>query len=67
MREWDLKLCYAEFAYNRAPNRATKHTPFECVYGTNPLLPVSLIDFPTCDSKQLEAEEIIKQMESIHS
>ena len=66
VREWDLKLCHAEFAYNRAPSRATKHTPFECVYGTNPLLPVSLIELPMCDSKQVEAEELIKQMETIH-
>ncbi|XP_057526371.1 uncharacterized protein LOC130805605 [Amaranthus tricolor] len=66
IREWDLKLCHAEFAYNRAPSRATKHTPFECVYGTNPLLPISLIDLPMCDSKQLEAEELIKQMEAVH-
>ena len=62
----DLKLCHAEFAYNRAPSRATKHTPFECVYGANPLLPTSLIDLPLCDSKQVEAEELIKHMEAIH-
>ncbi|XP_057550663.1 uncharacterized protein LOC130828721 [Amaranthus tricolor] len=64
--EWDLKLCYAEFAYNRAPSCSTKHTPFECVYGTNPLLPTSLIDLPLCDSKQVEAEDLIQQMEAIH-
>ena len=51
VREWDLRLCHAEFAYNRAPSRATKHTPLEFVYGTNPLLPVSLIDLIMCDSK----------------
>ncbi|XP_057532797.1 uncharacterized protein LOC130810672 [Amaranthus tricolor] len=66
IREWDLKLCYAEFAYNRSPSRATKHTPFECVYGTNPLLPISLIDLPICDSKTEEAADLIKQMEEIH-
>ena len=38
----------------------------ECVYGTNPLLPVSLIDLPICDSKNMEAEEMIKQMEAVH-
>ena len=66
IREWDLKLCHAEFAYNRAPSRATKHTPFESVYGTNPLLPVSLINLHMCDSKHLEAKELIKEMETIH-
>jgi hypothetical protein len=66
IREWDLKLCHAEFAYNRAPSHATKHSPFECVYGTNPLLPISLIDLPLCDSRQMEAGDLIKQMETIH-
>ena len=66
IKEWDLKLCHAEFAYNRAPSHATKFSPFECVYGTNPLLPVSLIDLPVCDSKSMEAEDMIKQMEAVH-
>ena len=66
IREWDLKLCHAEFAYNRMPSHATKHTPFECVYGINPLLPISLIDLPLHDSKKLEAEELIKQLEAVH-
>ena len=43
LKDWDLKLCQAEFAYNRSPSYSTKHTPFECVYEENPLLPVSLI------------------------
>ncbi|XP_057543336.1 uncharacterized protein LOC130821562 [Amaranthus tricolor] len=66
IREWDLKLCHAEFAYNRAPSQATKFSPFECVYGINPLLPVSLINLPMCDSKRIGAEEMIKQMEAVH-
>ena len=28
LRDWDLKLCQAEFAYNRSPSYATKHSPF---------------------------------------
>ena len=37
LKDWDLKLSHAEFAYNRSPSYATKHSPFECVYGVNPL------------------------------
>ena len=46
LRDWDLKLCHAEFAYNRSPSWATKISPFECVYGMNPILHISLIDLP---------------------
>ena len=46
-KDWDLKLCHAEFAYNISPNLTTKHSPFESVYGVNPLMPISLIDLPT--------------------
>src|SRR5688572_15117980 len=42
LKDWDMKLCHAEFAYNRSPSCSTKHSPFECVYGVNPLLPFSL-------------------------
>ena len=43
-RDWDLKLCHAEFAYNRSPSYTTKYSPFECVYGVNPLMLITLID-----------------------
>jgi hypothetical protein len=66
LRDWDLKLCHAEFAYNRSPSLATKHSPFECVYGTNPLLPVSLTDVPYANSKQGEAGELVLEMEALH-
>lgn len=46
LREWDLKLSHAEFAFNRSPSAATKISPFECVYGVNPLLPTALINLP---------------------
>ena len=45
-KEWDLKLPYSEFAYNRALTYATSHSPFEAYYGVNPLTPVDLIPLP---------------------
>jgi len=32
LKDLDLILPHAEFAYNRALSYATKHSPFECVY-----------------------------------
>lgn len=41
--DWDVKLSHAEFAYNRSPTYATKHSPFEVVYGLNPRLHIDMI------------------------
>ncbi|XP_057520884.1 uncharacterized protein LOC130801134 [Amaranthus tricolor] len=66
LRDWDMKLCHAEFAYNSSPSHATKHSPFECVYGTNPLLPVSMIDLPCSDEINADAAAQIQSMEALH-
>lgn len=42
IREWELLLPHAEFAYNRVPHRITHYSPFEVVYGLNPTAPMDL-------------------------
>lgn len=37
LKDQDLKLPYAKFAYNRAPSATTRLSPFEVVYGVNPI------------------------------
>jgi len=56
LKDWDLKLPHAKFAYNRSPAYATKHSPFECVYGVNPLTPLDLLPIPTESRVSFEAE-----------
>jgi len=46
LRDLDVKLAHAEFAYNRAPSYATSHSPCEVCYGLNPLTPIDLIPIP---------------------
>ena len=46
LRDWDVKLAHAEFAYNKAPSYSTCHSPFEVCYSLNPLIPVDLIPIP---------------------
>jgi len=40
---------YIEFAYNIVVNSTTSHTPFEVVYGSNPLTPLDLLPIPILD------------------
>ncbi|KAL1194506.1 RNA-directed DNA polymerase-like protein [Cardamine amara subsp. amara] len=43
---WVSCLPYIEFAYNHARHSATKQSPFEIVYGFNPLTPLDLSPLP---------------------
>jgi len=63
---WDLKLPYAEFTYNRTPNFATSHSPFESCYEINPLTPLDLILLPLESRVSYEAEERAKEMKKLH-
>jgi len=43
---WENLLPHVEFAYNRVVNSTTSHSPFEVVYGFNPLTPLDLLPIP---------------------
>ena len=46
---WENLLPHIEFAYNQVVNSTTSHTPFEVVYGFNPLTPLDLLSIPILD------------------
>nr|KYP76123.1 Transposon Ty3-I Gag-Pol polyprotein [Cajanus cajan] len=45
-KSWDDYLPHVEFAYNRVVHKTTKMSPFEIVYGFNPLIPLDLLPLP---------------------
>ncbi|KAI4340889.1 hypothetical protein MLD38_025683 [Melastoma candidum] len=65
-KDWDVKLAHAEFAYNRAPSSTTKCSPFEVVYGLNPIIPVDLMPLPSVKTVNRDAEECAKEMRMHH-
>ena len=44
--EWEELFPHIEFAYNRVMHSTTSHSPFEVVYGFNPLTPLDLLPLP---------------------
>ena len=42
---WENLIPHIEFAYNKVVNSTISHTPFEVVYGFNPLTPFDLLRF----------------------
>ena len=46
LKSWEDHLPHIEFAYNRVVHSSTSHSPFEVVYGFNPLTPLDLLPIP---------------------
>ena len=66
IRQWDLLLALAEFAYNQSPNQTTSHSPFEVVYGLNPIGPLELAPFLVTKHFSGDAEERAKEIKKLY-
>jgi len=66
VKEWDLKLRHAEFTYNRTPARAIGCSPFEALYGINPLTLTDLIPLPTECKVIYKAKWRAKEIKKLH-
>ncbi|XP_017416426.2 uncharacterized protein LOC108327205, partial [Vigna angularis] len=45
-KSWDEHLPHIEFAYNRVVHKTTNLSPFEVIYGFNPITPLDLLPLP---------------------
>lgn len=66
IRQWDLVLSPVEFAYNRSTSQTTGCTPFEIVYGLNPISPLDLAPLPGDKFFSGEAEERAESIKKMH-
>ena len=68
IREWEELLPHIEFAYNRVVYSTTSPSPFEVVYGFNPLTPLDLLPLPTHEAWTCQDDEIkAKYIQDLHS
>ncbi|KAH9705029.1 hypothetical protein KPL70_011714 [Citrus sinensis] len=65
LKTWEECLPHVEFAYNRTVHSATKFSPFEIVYGFNPLTPLDLLPLPIDERASMDGKkkaEFVKQL-----
>ncbi|GKA31233.1 RNA-directed DNA polymerase [Tanacetum coccineum] len=65
-KQWDLILPQAEFAYNRSFNHTTGKSPFEVVYGRNPITPLDLVPVPEVGRFSEEGADQSEQIKELH-
>ena len=66
IKTWEDCLPHVEFAYNRSVHSATKFSPFEIVYGFNPLTPLDLSPLPLFEHVNLDEKCKTKLVKQIH-
>jgi hypothetical protein len=64
---WDSILPQAEFSYNDSVNRSTGKSPFQIVYGMQPIGVSELRDLEQTATSSARAEEFTKAMKELHS
>ena len=66
IKAWEECLPHVEFAYNRSVHSATKFSPFEIVYGFNPLTPLDLSPLPLSERVNLDGKRKADLVKQIH-
>ena len=66
IKSWEECLPHVEFAYNRSVHSATQFSPFEIVYGFNPLTPLDLSHLPVHEHTNLDGEKRADFVKQIH-
>ena len=61
-----MKLPHVKLAYNKAPSYATLDSPFEYVYGVNPLMSIDLLTIPSESRVSHHTELRAKEMKTLH-
>jgi len=67
LKNWEDCLPFIEFAYNRSVHSTTDYSPFEIVYGFNPLTPLDLIPLPIDERVSLDGNKKAQVVKDLHT
>ena len=66
MRNWDLLLPHAKFAYNNYVNKSTSKSPFEIIHGYKPRTLVDLIPLLSHAQVSMSTESYAQHIKRLH-
>jgi hypothetical protein len=66
LKIWEECLPFVDFAYNRTVHSISGFSPFEIVYGFNPLTFMDLIPLPFEERVSLDGEKKAKMVRQLH-
>ncbi|KAG7547976.1 Integrase catalytic core [Arabidopsis suecica] len=66
LKSWEECLPHVEFAYNHSVHSASKFSPFQIVYGFNPISPLDLIPLPVSERASLDGKKKADLVQQIH-
>lgn len=67
LKQWEKCLPHVEFAYNRAVHSTTSYSPFEVVYGFNPLTPLDILPLPTNEFANFDGNKKADFVRELHA
>ncbi len=65
-KSWESCIAFVEFAYNRTIHSSALHSPFELVYGFNPLTPLDLLPLPSSLCASVDGETRADAIPKMH-
>ena len=60
-------MLFIKFAYNRSVYSTTNYSPFEILYGFNPLTPLDLISLPVDERVSLDGTQKAQVVKDLHA
>lgn len=66
LKNWEECIPFVEFTYNRVVHSTTGFSPFEIVYGFNPLTPLDLVPLPCNERSSLDGKKKVDLVKKLH-
>ena len=65
----NLEKClpHVEFAYNRSVQSTTSYSPFDVVYGFNPLTPLEILTLPSNEYANFDGKIKVDAIKELHA